>query len=164
MTVIELMLVVTILAVLAAFAVPGMSRFLANAQVRGVAEEMRGGIELARAEAIRRNAEVRFVPNGTGWTVMAPGAAADGTDLMLAMRSPRQSPARVVTSAPQLAFQGSGWTTPFGASLSIAVTAPGVGQCRPDGAMDCRNVIVSSGGAVRTCATGAPKGSPTACK
>jgi type IV fimbrial biogenesis protein FimT len=164
LTLIELMLTLVVLGVLAAIAVPALGRFLANAQVRGVAEEMRSGIELARAEAIRRNTEVRFIPNGTGWNVVAPGAGANGADLTLASRSPRQSPATVAAVPAQIAFSGSGWTTPFGTSMRLSVSAPGVGNCRPDGVMDCRNVTVMAGGAVRSCATGAPKGSPTACQ
>jgi len=59
-TIVELMVVVAVVAVIATFAIPGMRVFLANANIRGTAEEIRSGMELARSEALRRKCGHRF--------------------------------------------------------------------------------------------------------
>jgi type IV fimbrial biogenesis protein FimT len=70
-TLIELMVVVTVVAVGAAIAAPSMRQEIANFGVRSAAESVVNGLNLARAEAVRRNASVTFTLDsaGTGWTV-----------------------------------------------------------------------------------------------
>lgn len=70
-TLIELMIVVVVVAIGAALAGPSMRLEIANYGVRSAAESMVNGLNLARAEAVRRNSAVTFTVNstGTGWTV-----------------------------------------------------------------------------------------------
>jgi type IV fimbrial biogenesis protein FimT len=159
---IELLLVLVVVSILTAIALPSMRVHLANADVRGVAEEMRSGLELARTEAIRRNTSVQFQRNGTGWTVVVPGANL-GQDLLVAMRATRQTQVSVTADTDNVAFNGSGWTTPFGQTMNIALQASGVSACRPTGGIYCLNVVVAAGGLVRSCDPSAQIGSPTAC-
>lgn len=56
---IELMVGVSILAVLLALALPSFSEWIRNNQVRMMAESLREGLQLARSEAIKRNTRVR---------------------------------------------------------------------------------------------------------
>ncbi|RDI25289.1 GspH/FimT family pseudopilin [Pseudacidovorax intermedius] len=60
MSLIELMVGVALLAILLALAVPAFGDWMRNARVRTTAESLRAGLQQARAEAIRRNANVRF--------------------------------------------------------------------------------------------------------
>lgn len=57
---IELMVGLTIVAFLLFLGVPEFANFLQNTQIRNAAETTLAGITLARAEAVRRNAPVRF--------------------------------------------------------------------------------------------------------
>ncbi len=57
---IELIVGMVILGVLLSLAMPGFSNWLRNARVRTAAESVQNGLQLARAEAVRRNTDVRF--------------------------------------------------------------------------------------------------------
>jgi type IV fimbrial biogenesis protein FimT len=161
-TLVELLMVLVVVGILTAVALPPMRMHLANSDIRGVAEEMRSGLELARTEAIRRNTSVQFQRNGTGWNVVVPGAD-NGADLLVARRGARQAQVTVTTDIDNISFSGSGWTTPFGRTMNMALQAPGISQCRPAGGIYCLNVVVAAGGLVRSCDPAAQAGTPTAC-
>jgi len=59
------MVTVAVIGILAAIAAPSMSGMIDNSRVTGQTEEMVSALQLARAEAIRRNARVT-VCGGTG--------------------------------------------------------------------------------------------------
>jgi type IV fimbrial biogenesis protein FimT len=162
-TLIEILLVLMIVGVLAMSALPSMRLHLANADIRAVAEETRSGIELARTEAIRRNSTVRFDFNGNGWTVTAVGAGAGGVDLIVAQRPSRTTQIALAADVNTISFNGSGWTTPFGTGMNVNLQAPGAGQCRPTGGINCLNLLVAGGGLVRSCDPSAAAGASTAC-
>jgi type IV fimbrial biogenesis protein FimT len=70
-TLIELMITISVLAVISAMAMPSFIQMLRNYQVRVAAESVANGMQRARAEAVARNASMQFVLNGadTSWTV-----------------------------------------------------------------------------------------------
>lgn len=57
---IELMVGLAVLGILFATAMPAFSNWVRNAKIRATAESLQNGLQLARAEAVRRNALVRF--------------------------------------------------------------------------------------------------------
>ena len=57
---IELMVVVAIIGIVMAIAIPSFAAAILNSRIRGVAESMQAGLLQARSEAIKRNAPVRF--------------------------------------------------------------------------------------------------------
>ncbi|TCS36479.1 type IV fimbrial biogenesis protein FimT [Paucimonas lemoignei] len=59
-TLIELMITVAVLAVLAGIGFPSFRTFIENAQIRTASNSIQAGIELARMEALRRNARISF--------------------------------------------------------------------------------------------------------
>jgi len=83
-TLVELMVTITLFALLLSLAYPSYTRFIQDAQLRSAAESVLNGLQLARAEAIRRNTTIRFqllntlnsasVTGGTDWSVMAATA------------------------------------------------------------------------------------------
>jgi type IV fimbrial biogenesis protein FimT len=107
-TLIEVLTTLAVVSLVLGFGVPGMSDWIRNAQIRTTAEALQSGLQLARAEALTRNAPVRFqLVEGVGsacthstrsglWVVSlndpagkcdsvpadppAPPAAADSTD------------------------------------------------------------------------------------
>lgn len=72
-TLIELMVTIAILGLTLAMAAPSITTWIQNAQIRTAAENILSGLQLARTEAIRRNANIRFTlaATGAGWTVKA---------------------------------------------------------------------------------------------
>ncbi|WP_447787729.1 GspH/FimT family pseudopilin [Variovorax boronicumulans] len=73
-TLIELMVGIALLGILLMLAYPSYTSFIRNAQVRGAAESVLNGLQLARAEAIRRNGNVQFTLTNT-----SKGAALAGS-------------------------------------------------------------------------------------
>jgi type IV fimbrial biogenesis protein FimT len=69
----ELMIVVAIVAVLTAIAVPNMRSLIQTQRVRTASFDINAGLTLARSEAIKRNSSVTMTPGaggwGDGWTV-----------------------------------------------------------------------------------------------
>lgn len=67
-TLVELMIALAVLGVLAAAGVPAMRDLLVAGRTRSAASDLFESMLFARSEAIKRNAEVRVVPSGSGWT------------------------------------------------------------------------------------------------
>lgn len=67
-TLIELMVVVTILAVLASLAGPSFRDFIATQRIRNAASDLLADLMLARSEALRRNGVVTVKATNTSWT------------------------------------------------------------------------------------------------
>jgi type IV fimbrial biogenesis protein FimT len=95
-TLIELMIGLAIMALLLSLAAPSFSTMIANSKVRGQAESIFNGLQLARAEALKRNTTVQFrltsnltsgctgETDGTAWVVSlfdAAGKCDKATDL-----------------------------------------------------------------------------------
>lgn len=79
-SVIEAMIVVTVSAILMLSALPAAQEWLANSRIRSASESMLTGLQLARAEAVKRNVVVEFVLDAapaTGWTVRTALSAED---------------------------------------------------------------------------------------
>lgn len=57
---VELMIGVTIVGILFIMGVPSFKSWIQNTQIRTATEAIQNGLELARAEAVRRNTQVRF--------------------------------------------------------------------------------------------------------
>ncbi len=69
-TLIELMIAIAVMAILLAIGVPSFTVWLQNSQIRTATESIVNGLQLARAEAVRRNAQVSFTLGpGTSWEV-----------------------------------------------------------------------------------------------
>ena len=88
-TLIELMVTVAVIGIIALVAVPGMQAMINASRLSGAAEELTAAFQLARSEAVRRNARVTVCASsdnstctgGTSWTqliIRQPnGSAAD---------------------------------------------------------------------------------------
>lgn len=70
-TLIELMIALVIVAILLMAGLPSFSQWIQNIRNRSAAESILNGLQMARAEAIKRNATVSFVltDNRGSWTV-----------------------------------------------------------------------------------------------
>ncbi|MCB1958721.1 MAG: GspH/FimT family pseudopilin, partial [Rhodocyclaceae bacterium] len=58
----ELLITMTVLAIIVVVAIPGLNGFIVSSRLTGQSNEVLAGLNLARAEAIRRNQRVIFCP------------------------------------------------------------------------------------------------------
>lgn len=76
-TLIELIVVVTLTAVLLGIGIPSFREFTATQKVKGAAFDLAAALLLARSEAVKRNATVTVTQTGgnwsNGWTVTVGG-------------------------------------------------------------------------------------------
>ena len=87
-TLVELMVVVAVMAILAAIAAPSMTGLINANRLSGQAGELSATMQLARSEAVRRNARVTVCPSSDGsscasstsWTRWIVLGAANATD------------------------------------------------------------------------------------
>jgi type IV fimbrial biogenesis protein FimT len=68
-TLIELMVTVAVVGILALVAMPAMTDLVNNSRVAGQTEELVSSIQLARAEAVRRNVRVTLCPTNGSNTI-----------------------------------------------------------------------------------------------
>jgi type IV fimbrial biogenesis protein FimT len=76
-TLIELMVVVAIIVILGAVAMPSLAGLVANQRARAASADLYAGLTLARSEAIKRNLPVSLVPVSSanwsaGWRIPNP--------------------------------------------------------------------------------------------
>jgi type IV fimbrial biogenesis protein FimT len=68
--VVELMVGIVVLSILLSLAVPSFQLWIQNTQVRTAAESVQSGLQMARAQAVARNANVEFTMGaGLSWSV-----------------------------------------------------------------------------------------------
>jgi type IV fimbrial biogenesis protein FimT len=193
MTLVELLVGLALLAIILRIAIPSVSTLVQNTQIRGAAEAVQTGLQLARTEALRRNRAVKFeMTSGSGWrvgcdpadtTVGADGAqncpaeiqsrqAADGSsNAAVAVSQVNASTGAAVASPTftgSITFNGIGRastaTLPAGNNGLYVITNPTGGNCAASGGeMRCLNVLVTSGGLVRMCDPAVGSGDPRAC-
>jgi len=94
---IELMIGITIMAILLSVAAPSFQTMMQNTQVRNAAESIANGLQRARAEAVARNTNVVFALGvNTGWTI-----SVENPTSVIESRSANEGSANVtVTFAP----------------------------------------------------------------
>lgn len=178
-TLIELMVALVVTAVLYTLAAPTLTAWVADSRVRVAAESIQTGILLARSEAIRRNATVRFqltdsVDNtcalsstGTSWVVsqndatakcgIAPSDVSDPRTIQL--RSGREGGAKTTVSATSggaaattIVFNGTGRVAAVGFVDTIDIQNPSAGTCQHSGGnVRCIRIRILSGGDSRIC-------------
>ena len=126
-TLTELLLVVTLVSVCCALAVPSMSAMMAGYRVRGAAMRLTADLFYARMLAVKsgRPVSVRIVPDGR--CTPGPGADVAGTSYVLTLRT---VPARVVRTSAT-APEGVGACLESNRSDSIAYDSRGL--LRPPG-------------------------------
>ncbi len=79
-TLIEILVAIAIVGLVMALAGPSASTWIQNNQLRSAADSIRGGLERARLEALKRNTLVSFQltdANSTAWQVCVYDVAAD---------------------------------------------------------------------------------------
>jgi type IV fimbrial biogenesis protein FimT len=93
-TLLEVMVTLTIFAILVALAAPAMNRWISNVKVRSTADALQNGLRMAQAESVRRSRQTVFsltnsptpqnsltaVANGSYWSINTIPSMTDGTE------------------------------------------------------------------------------------
>jgi type IV fimbrial biogenesis protein FimT len=108
---IELSIGLTIMAILLALGIPGFGAWIQNTRIRTAAESVQNGLQLARAEAVRRNTDVQFAQTGANWTVGCTTAAAD-CPASIQTRSGAEGSANSVVTPSEVLSTGAAAGTP----------------------------------------------------
>jgi type IV fimbrial biogenesis protein FimT len=118
-TLIELMITLAILGILVIAAMPGYTIWIQNAQIRTASDAILNGLQLARAEAVRRNALTQFaLASGTGWSITI------GSEVVRTRSAGEGSKNVISTSvddASKVTFNGLGRISP-NADASASIT------------------------------------------
>jgi len=157
---------------------PSMTTWLQNQQIRTSAEGLQAGLQFARAEALRRNAPVRFqlvdtltsacvlANTGANWIVSLNDPTGlcdvDPSDIAAPLTIEKRSGAEGTpnalvaatngaATATTVTFTGLGRVSAAGGITQIDVTNASGGNCQPAGPMRCLRINISSGGSPRMC-------------
>lgn len=170
-TLIELALGLGILATLMLIALPSYRPWIQAAQIRNAATSIQNGLQLAKAEAIRRNSKVQLLftdsepvvaninsaqpsAKGRNWIVRvyrASGGYTAADFVQGRAGSEGSNNAIVMASRGDIVFLPSGRVDP-GIANDVTITNPSGGRCvTAGGNMRCLQVVVSSGGRIRMC-------------
>jgi type IV fimbrial biogenesis protein FimT len=163
-TLIELMITVVVLAILLYVALPNFAVWMQNTQIRTAGEAVLNGMQLARAEAIRRNVNVELrLDVSSGWTARIP----DTGEVIQSRLAGEGSGAAMVTIAPA----GAKTVTfnSFGSAATNVDGTPTVTEIKIDSpaitAADSRElcILVRAGGNIRLCDPQVPAADTRTC-
>lgn len=142
-TLVELMVTLAVVGILAAVAVPAMTSLIAGNRLAGASSELTSSLQLARSEAIRRNAQVTICASSNGttcsastdwsrWIVTGPdnAAAAGAANEVIVAHA---APASLQVSGPSagIVFRPSGLIR-AGATLSVCTPTASLDENRRD--------------------------------
>lgn len=132
-TLIELMIALSIFAILVFLALPMYAQFMGNSQIRNAAENSLTGVRLAQATAIKGNSLARFVIDANGWAVyawndeIADFAVVPVQSYQFAEGASQTTHTLTPAAATKVTFDGLGRVVPDASSLTqIEVTNPSV--------------------------------------
>jgi type IV fimbrial biogenesis protein FimT len=158
LTLVELLVTIAVIGVLATLAIPSYQDWVQNNRTRNAAESIQTGIQLARGEAVKRNAQVQFDLRGanSAWTVCTspavPGACPNpdnGTTVQ--SRAASEGSSANVTVAASVAspyvFNSLGILTPAPAGGDVTIDVDNTA------ATDSRalRIVIGVGGSSRMC-------------
>jgi type IV fimbrial biogenesis protein FimT len=153
---IELMIALTIFGISLMLALPSFTEWLQGQHIRVAAEAVTNGLQVARAEAIRRNltTQIVFGP-ASAWTVTEVASAAAvqsraaGEGSANAVLTPTPAAATTVTFTPLGGVTANADASSTLTQLDISNTIGGA--CQPGGPMRCLRVLISGGGRIKMC-------------
>ena len=188
-TLIELMVTISLLAILLGLAAPAFSVWSRNAQVRTVSDALQSGARLAQTEAVRRNRQVVFflsndaactapaaapAANGAFWVIRTvPLTAGDPAVTVQCGNLSDQAAGVTITGPTAVCFNSMGRQTanasPGAGTATCTLAANGVStyDLAASGGDRPLRVLVALGGQVRQCdparvlSATAPDGCPT---
>lgn len=179
---IELMIVLSVLSILFAVGMPAFGRLLHDIEIRGSAEGLRAGLQKARTEAVTRNALVRIsftnVSGRPAWTLgcVRSNLHCPATISSYSANADTQIRWGAAQSNDQIALSAAlapGHRMPSGVTFNALGTAPGVESNADASRIDITHAIneeakrlvlmITVAGAIRLCDPSADSGSVLGC-
>ena len=187
-TLIELVVVLTIFGILIAIGMPQFATWTQNSKIRTAAHAIQDGLQLARAEAVRRNAAIRFQLTTTidagcalstvdvNWVVSFddPAGACDTSindafpisdavnnpaPRIIQKRAAAEGSSQVVANSSQTFVTFNG----LGRLSGVAPADLSIDISPSSGAARNLRVTVTAGGQIRMCDPALPSGDPQRC-
>lgn len=175
-TIIELVVTLALFGVLLGLGVPAFTTFIQNTQIRNAAETAMTGLNLAKAEAVRRNATVRFqfvtdltascaLSQNSGSWVVSQDSVAGACDVApsdtTTPRSIRKQSAQdgypkvTVTSSGSSAIVFNGIGRIVGTGISQIDFTHNAMVCEhidtTNGTARCLRILITTGGSAKVC-------------
>ena len=170
-TLVELLITITLLALLLGLAVPFFGGMIRNTRVRSVSEALQNGVRTAQAEAVRRNRQVVFfltnaepalnapaAANGTFWAIQTVPQALDASETAALVRGGALSDVAAgvtITGPASICFNSAGRLTnnaaPGVPGANCTTAAAPVYNVAAVGADRPLRMTVSVGGQTRMC-------------
>lgn len=175
-TLVEAAIVIAVLGVLITLGLPSFNEWIHNTQIRNAAEGALHGLQVARAEAVKRNGYTQFILGpGTGWRVVAItppaggiGAACVETEEIQRREGGEGSARATVTVTPagatSVTFTPLGWVGTGGNACGTPISRLDFDSSAlaAERSRELR-VIVTAGGGIRLCDPQVAAGDPRAC-
>lgn len=167
-TLIELMIAITILGIVLALALPSYKAFIQNTRLRNAAESIQNGLQVARSEAVKHNAQVRFsLGAGSSWTVGCVVPTAD-CPASIQQRATEEGSSAAIIVTPTPAAKTEVVFNSFGAVVPTAATFTQVDvdvDTAVLSAADSRElrITIGTGGNSRMCDPNLSSPDPRAC-
>lgn len=143
-TLVELMVGLALSIFLLLLAIPSATIYILDTKIRSAAQAYYDGAQLARAEALRRNAyaAIGLTDNGLGWQVTVG-------DTLIASKAEESATALTVEADQEAVTFDSLGRTPEANAVNFKPSNAG---CMADsGPQRCLRVLISQGGQVRMC-------------
>jgi type IV fimbrial biogenesis protein FimT len=173
---IEIMVGLAIVSILLVAGAPSFATFMQNRKVRNATDAIYSGLNLAKAEAVRRNTAVQItLGEGSGWTVgcvVQPAVASDCPASIQSFSSAEGNLNQIAVAATAggnalttVAFNGYGRVPAASAANPVHFDISNTtGTCeKVGGNMRCLRVVVNAGGQIRTCDPNLPTSNLQAC-
>lgn len=166
-TLIELMVVIAVMAILAAVAIPSFREYARNSALVATTNQLVNAIETSKGEALKRNMRVVITPREgatwqNGWRVFVDannnrtfdsgdvfvqevGALPEFLDVSASANSTAAS------ASPYLLFDGSGFPRDASSGAFAANTISISRNDLPAGSVNVRRVMINAAGRVRSC-------------
>jgi len=152
-TLIELMIVLVIIAMVFILGMPSYSAWIQNSRIRNAAESVHNGLQLARSEAVRRNAQVNFVQAAdSGWSFGCAAVTAT-CPAVIQSRLASEGSAGVVVAVGNASVANTVAFNNFGASINAAgAIAINIDSATLNAAESRElRIVIETGGGTRMC-------------
>lgn len=166
-TLIELMITLIVMGVLLSIAVPGFQSWMERARIRTAAEGVLNGLQLSRAEGIKRNGVVTMTlladygweaKDALGTVIQARRGAESSQSTFLTVTAPAGN------LPTNISFNGFGRMTVPAADVTLSIVPTLGADCTSLGPKNCLVLNVTRGGLIRMCDPSPTKaGTPQAC-